>query len=111
MLTLSTWHNPSINAGIIFITGRVFVPAQYDYSIVYQMTVLVFLFQALLVWVPALWFMFISTFESLPDYEPPYGEKLNPKPFQYEYGLQSQESGAAFSKKEIQVEFNMVYTK
>merc|ERR1712123_263666 len=45
-----------------------------------------------------------SIAESKPDYEPPYGEKLNPKPFQYEYGLQSQESGAAFSKKEIQDE-------
>merc|ERR1711892_533831 len=32
----------------------------------------------------------------------PYGEKLNPKPFQYEYGLQSSGQDAAFKKKEIQ---------
>ena len=41
--------------------------------------------------------------ESRPDYEPPYGEKLHPKPFQYEYGLEPASSGAAFSKKETQV--------
>jgi hypothetical protein len=45
----------------------------------------------------------VSHVDSYPDYEPPYGEKLNPKPFQYEYGLESARSGAAFSKKEAQV--------
>ena len=44
-----------------------------------------------------------SIAESKPDYTPPYGEKINPKPFQYEYGLQSSGQDAAFKKIEIQV--------
>merc|ERR1711892_880447 len=42
--------------------------------------------------------------DSHPEYEPPYGEKLKPKPFKYEYGLHSPSSDAAFSKKETQDE-------
>merc|ERR1712123_75703 len=42
--------------------------------------------------------------DSHPEYEPPYGEKLKPKPFKYEYGLHSPSSDAAFSKKDSQDE-------
>merc|ERR1712123_359907 len=59
--------------------------------------------KALLVWLAGPLLLLPSPADSLPDYEPPYGEKLNPKPFQYEFGLQAP-SGAAFSKKEIQDE-------
>jgi len=38
--------------------------------------------------------------DSLADYTPPYGEKLLPKPFHYEYGANTQDS--AFNKKETQ---------
>jgi len=41
--------------------------------------------------------------DSNPDYIPPYGERLKPKPFKYEYGLQSKVTGASFNKKEVQV--------
>ena len=37
----------------------------------------------------------------LTAYVPPYGEKLNPKPFKYKYGVQGH--GPDFSKTEIQV--------
>ena len=39
----------------------------------------------------------------LPAYQPPYGEKLKPKPFRYEYGVQGVGQGAAFNKEETQV--------
>jgi len=42
--------------------------------------------------------------DSNPDYIPPYGERLKPKPFKYEYGLQSKVTGASFNKKEVQDE-------
>ena len=57
-----------------------------------------FIFQA-----PFAFLLALSLADSHPDYEPPYGEKLNPKPFQYEYGLEPASSGAVFSKKETQV--------
>ena len=37
-----------------------------------------------------------------PEYEPPYGEKIIPKPFKYGYGLHSSSSDADFSKNETQ---------
>jgi len=42
----------------------------------------------------------LSVPDSLPDYVPPYGEKLAPKPFHYEYGAQAQDTN--FVKKETQ---------
>ena len=65
--------------------------------------------QALLVWWFASLLLLTSPADSLPDYQPPYGEKLNPKPFQYEFGLQAA-SGAAFSKKEAQVSSTFIYS-
>ena len=45
------------------------------------------------------------------DYQLPYGEKLQPKPFKYEYGLDSSNSGgASFKKKETQVRSKMRVT-
>ena len=54
------------------------------------------LLQSLIVWCLVHWV------HSRPGYEPPYGERLQPKPFKYQYGLQG--AGPGFTKKEVQVE-------
>ena len=55
----------------------------------------ILLLQSLLVW------CMLHCVHTKPGYEPPYGERLQPKPFKYQYGLQG--AGAAFTKKEVQV--------
>ena len=72
--------------------------AQTDNKIIIMKQKEIVIFQALFTFLLAL-----CSADAHPDYEPPYGEKLNPKPFQYEYGLESASSGAVFSKKEAQV--------
>merc|ERR1711892_1618167 len=46
--------------------------------------------------------IFFSLVYPHPSYVPPYGERLQPKPFVYEYGVQDSRHGGAFTKKETQ---------
>merc|ERR1719244_2551537 len=59
----------------------------------------------LLVWVSSVTILFLGpTFvSSIADYEPPYGERLYPRPFNYEYGVEGA-PGVNFYKKESQDE-------